>query len=259
MRAVDRNVFLLPAFAVPALAHLYARGCRILTVREPGPAGRLLALLPLILPRPGHGGLARVPVHAQAALGTPLLDPASADAALAAIADFLRATAPGVVGLAFSQLPQAGAALAHLERLAAARGASLVTSAAHGRAVLPHGAAFDAHLHAAVTRRRQKELRRQERRLAASGPLTFRSATDPAAVAAATEAFLILEGRGWKGARGTALVSRPKLATFLRAATRGLAQRGLCRIDGLYCGDTPVAMGIVPDSRGQRSLLEDGL
>ena len=241
-RAVDPNVFLAPDFAVPALAHLYPRACRILIVRK---AGRLLALMPVILPPIGRGGLARGVVHAQAALGTPLLDAAAAAVALEAIVRFLRTTRPDLVGVAFSSLPQAGGVFAHLQRQAAADGAALTILAQHRRAILPRGTPFDAHLRAAVTGRRQKEFRRQARRLADAGALVFSSAETPAAVAAATEAFLALEGRGWKGARATALVSRPKLATFARAMTRGLAQRGLCRIDALHCDGTPIAMGIV--------------
>jgi CelD/BcsL family acetyltransferase involved in cellulose biosynthesis len=244
-RALEPNVFLSPAFALPAFAHLYPRTCRVLTVREAGFDGRLLALMPLVLPPPGRSGLARVPLHVQAALGTPLLDAAAGSDVLAAILGFLRESRPELVGLAFSRLPQDGGVFALAEHAAAQDGAALTIIEPYRRAVLPRGTAFDLHLRAAVTVRRQKELRRQERRLADTGALAFDSVEEPGAVAIATEAFLALEARGWKGARRTALVSQPPLATFVRAMTRGLAQKGQCRIDTLSSGGLPVAMGIV--------------
>ena len=77
------------------------------------------------------------------------------------------------------------------------------------------------------------------------GSCVYGSARTPAAVAAAVETFLALEAGGWKGARGTALLSSPAQATFTRAMTRAMAATGRCRIDALELDGRAVAMGIV--------------
>lgn len=240
-RALERNVFLEPAFAVPALRHLYPPACVLLTVEAAD--GRLLALLPLLPPGTGRPTLARVPLHAQATLGTPLLDATLAPAAVGAILAWLRAERPEVVGLLVPRLPCEGATMAALA--AAGASAPLVLIDRHARAVLPHGASAEDHWRESVRGKRLKEWRRQERRLADAAGLRFVSAEEPAAIAEAIEQFMTLEGRGWKGARRTALISQPALATFTRAMSRGLAEQGGCRVDALLQGDTPIAMGIV--------------
>jgi hypothetical protein len=64
-------------------------------------------------------------------------------------------------------------------------------------------------------------------------------------VAAAIETFLKLEASGWKGKRGTALGQDEGDATFIRRASKGLAETGQCEIVTLHAGETPVASAIV--------------
>ena len=238
-RAAEPNVFLHPGFVTPAVHHLYERRVGFVVVREGG--GRWLALLPLVLPPPGRrGGIARLPLHEQAALGTPLLDAAAAPAVWAAVRLWLHRHHPYIVALLLPRLDADGATCASLRAAAVAAGGALSLMDLHARAVLPR------RLHdARLSPKRVKELRRQERRLAGDGILTYVSAETPADVAAATETFLVLEGRGWKGLRRTALMSQPALAAFTRAMTRALALDGSCRIDSLCRDGVPVAMGIV--------------
>ena len=241
-RAAEPNVFLHPAFALPALHHLYPRDVRIVVVRNA--TDRLLALMPLALPATGRG-LARVLVHEQAPLGTPLVDAAAAPQVWAAIRAWLRGQRPDLVGLVVPRLAQAGRTFADLRDAAAVAGAELTLFDQHARAVLPHGAAAAAHFAAALPAKKAKEYRRLSRRLADGHDVTYVSAKQPAAVAAAMEAFLALEAQGWKGTRRTALVSRPALAAFARAITRGLAECGGCRVDALCRDGVPIAMAIV--------------
>ena len=241
-RSLESNVFLDPDFAIPAFAHLYERSCRLIVVTQ---SERLLGLMPLLVPAAGRGGLARLALHAQAALGTPLVDAEAGERVFAAVAAWLRRHRPDVVGLAIPRVPQDGAFFAALERWSAAGHGALALFDAHARAILPHGETFEAHLRGALSSKKAKDLRRQGRRLAGSGELTFVSTADPAAIGPAVEAFLALEGRGWKGGRRTALVSQPRLATFARAMTRAMARRGACRVDALLRDGEPVAMGVV--------------
>jgi CelD/BcsL family acetyltransferase involved in cellulose biosynthesis len=115
---------------------------------------------------------------------------------------------------------------------------------------------FDRRLRAALQRdedggmrevggKRRKELGRLMRRLQEKGEVAFSSAVTNAQVRHAMEDFLALEGGGWKGGSGTALVCNPVLATFSRVATRRLADLSKCRIETLSLNGKPIAMGVV--------------
>jgi CelD/BcsL family acetyltransferase involved in cellulose biosynthesis len=97
----------------------------------------------------------------------------------------------------------------------------------------------------ALGAKKLKELRRLRHRLADHGAVRFEVAHTPAEVAAALEAFLVLEASGWKGKRGTALAQHDGDATFIRSATAALAKTGQCEIVTLRAGDAPVAAAIV--------------
>jgi len=73
----------------------------------------------------------------------------------------------------------------------------------------------------------------------------FEVARSPTDVSRAIEVFLALESSGWKGERGTALRQDEGDASFIRRATRGLAETGQCEIATMHAGDTPVAAAIV--------------
>ena len=101
----------------------------------------------------------------------------------------------------------------------------------------------------------RKDRKRQQRRLGDLGVRSYESARTPAEVARACEAFLALEGKGWKGRRGTALVADPAHATFARSMTRTMAENGRCRIDALLVGNRPAAMGIVLTDGAERAYF----
>ena len=77
------------------------------------------------------------------------------------------------------------------------------------------------------------------------GELTYVSSQSPERVRLAVESFLTLEASGWKGGRGTALLSDPSTAAFVRTMTRRLSREGKCRVEALELNGVPVAMGIV--------------
>lgn len=100
--------------------------------------------------------------------------------------------------------------------------------------------------HTGATR---KKLRQDFNRLAAEGAVEVANSRALDDVHAAFEIFLNLEAAGWKGSRGTALLSHAKDAAFARRligdlAARGCASVALLRVDGkpiaaqvmLYCG-----------------------
>ena len=132
--------------------------------------------------------------------------------------------------------------------------------AAHHRAILDAAPVAETKAITSIaSARRRKELRRQRRRLSETGVRRYVSARAPAEIARATERFLALEHNGWKGARGTALLADPTLATFVRTMTRLMAHEGKCRIDSLEIDGRPVAMGIVITVGDRAHFLEDGV
>ena len=244
-RALEPNVFLDPAFALPLFQHLrFARRPEFLLVWEAdGPAtfGKLLGLLPVHLPR--RGRLARGLRHPQITLGVPLLDRAWGAEGFAAMLAWLASHRPDLAGLVLTAVPGEGAfyralaspALRHL-------GVSVLDE--RRRAILRHDPARP-EVAALLSPRRRKELRRQRRRLAEAGDLAYRSARSPAEIRRAAERFMALEASGWKGRRGAPLLHDPTLATFTRTMTRLMAHDNRCRIDSLEVDGRPVAMGIL--------------
>ena len=249
-RALEPNIFLEPGFALAAARHFPAAWRPVfLLVWAADIDGRpvLLGLCPVQLPRLAFAArVASAWTHDQATLSAPLLDRERATDALAALLAGLDQIGPGLQGLILRGLEVDGP----LWRLLTEVGPDkLNVLERRSRAVLRrkdlvHGAAASA----GNASKRAKELRRQRRRLADHGSLALSVATAPAAVRDATEQFLFLESRGWKGRRGTALLHTSTLASFTRTMTRVLARLGQCRIYSLDLDGRPVAMGIVLSS-----------
>jgi CelD/BcsL family acetyltransferase involved in cellulose biosynthesis len=97
----------------------------------------------------------------------------------------------------------------------------------------------------------RKKLRQDWNRLTALGAVDVVNDRTPGGAAQAFETFLALEKASWKGAEGTALLSDPRDAAFVRRLLRNLAAQrsasvALLRVDGeaiaaqvlMYCGTT---------------------
>ncbi len=97
----------------------------------------------------------------------------------------------------------------------------------------------------------RKKLRQDWNRLTALGAVDVVNDRTPGGTAQAFEIFLALEKASWKGAGGTALLSDPRDAAFVRQLLRNLAAQGsasvaLLRVDGeaiaaqvlMYCATT---------------------
>lgn len=255
-RALEPNLFFDPDFLLPAAQHLaFARRPLFFLVwRASGFGERLVGLCP-VRTASWWTGRAAIGVwrHEQGALGTPLLDRAVAAPALDALMDFAGRVHPAASGLMFSDIPATGPFAALLRDRAMRTGAHLREYGRHERAVLPLAAGRDPL--EGAPQKRLKEWRRLRRRLEEeAGPLTFRIRTTPPEVRHGMEDFLTLESRGWKGARGTALLMNASLAVFARAASRLMAREGKCRIVSLECAGVPVAMGIVLLTQGRAAF-----
>ena len=103
-----------------------------------------------------------------------------------------------------------------------------------------------------------RELRRRERRLAGRGDLAFEvhdGRTDLAGLLA--DGFAV-EAAGWKGARGSAIASRPATSAFYAAVASFLAARGSLRLAFLRLDGRPFAFDFAVEEAGVHSLLKTG-
>ena len=243
-RALEPNAFLDPDFALPAAQHLSGRRrpCFVLVwAVEDGRRCDLVAVCPVVGRRGALRGLASTWMHDLSTLGFPLLDQARAAPALRALLFWAEKALPDASGLMIPSMPTHGPTAAALRDAAGAGGLDLAVLDSWERAALRGGGRAGL---AALSSKGAKELRRQRRRLAERGTLAHVAAETDDAVRAAVERFLALEAGGWKGAAGTAMLSSSARTAFLRAATRMLVRRGLCRIDSLTLDGAPVAMAV---------------
>ncbi|MBI1868186.1 MAG: GNAT family N-acetyltransferase [Methylocystis sp.] len=253
-RALESNAFYEPAFALSAARHFPAKSRPLFVTvwREASDQGgrRLVGLCPIVVSNPLLGaGLARVWLHKQAALATPLLDQADASLAVEALFAWFARSLPAAA-IVFPKIPKRGPTFAALVAGARAAGLQWRTFDEYDRAVLRSGGDADELCVRGDSREALKELRRRRRRLNDLGPVEHVLLSGPEEVRGATEDFLAMEAAGWKGSRN-AFLTQPYLTTFARSVTRLLAREGKCRIHALVAGGRPIAMGIVIESRGR--------
>lgn len=113
------------------------------------------------------------------------------------------------------------------------------------RPILLNGTDAETYLTNAIGKNHRREYRRLWRRLSETGRLEHQIATDEAAIIPALEDFLILEASGWKGAAGTAFLTRQRDADFARQAVHALASKQLVQIHVLKLDDKTIASLIV--------------
>jgi len=186
--------------------------------------------------------------HSYAPLSTPLLD---RDAAKDVIGCVRRALPklPGKPRLILDPLVNEDGAVARLRAGEHARQEISVSRFdAHERAMLRPAAGR--HPLASISGGRLKELRRQRRRLGELGVLARRVIARPE-IAAAIEAYLALEARGWKGKAGGAAQLDVATRLFLKEAVGALAAEGKARIDLLTLDEKPLAAAITLFSGGR--------
>jgi len=91
----------------------------------------------------------------------------------------------------------------------------------------------------------EKEMRRLIRRAEERGRARFSIVDRPQDIRDATEQFLALEARGWKGRAGTALVQASGRALFARSMAASMAQSDAVAIAMLTIGPDLAAAGVV--------------
>jgi CelD/BcsL family acetyltransferase involved in cellulose biosynthesis len=239
VHSVGDNLFFRPDFAMPAMRHLN-REVAIATVRQTD--RRLAALAPFTQARLGRVAPAvRLWAHEYAPLGLPLVDEKAVASGTAALLEGLAPSDSGT-SLIAADMPMESPVAKALVAAALRQSRPVDMLDGHVRAMLlrPEPGALDPR--AALPAKRRKEIGRQLRRLRDVGDVTFTAAIEAAEVRARFETFMQLEAAGWKGKRGTALISNTETAEFAREIVANRAEAGAARVDSIDLGGHPIAM-----------------
>ncbi|WP_335654239.1 GNAT family N-acetyltransferase [Parasphingorhabdus sp.] len=110
------------------------------------------------------------------------------------------------------------------------------------RALLQSDLGSQAYFEATVRGKKRKELRRQTKRLAELGDVTFHHRTDAEDLDRWIDEFLQLERQGWKGYGGSALDSSDQTREFFRDVLRGAARGGQLERHDIRLEGTPLVM-----------------
>ncbi len=247
VRRASSNVFMNPAALRAASATGFAR-IQMLMAWEEGAGVRKLVGVWALQSRkiaPFWPAVLEALPYNYAFLSSPVVDPAYVDAVIPAFFSAIESgpSLPDVVSL--HELDAEDPSYPAMLRELAARG---VTPLIVSKSARPFVTREFGVKRSGSTR---KKLRQDWNRLAALGAVEVVNDRTPAGVEAAFETFLALEKASWKGKEGTALLSDPRDAAFVRRLLQDLAARGdasvaLLRVNGeaiaaqvlMYCGGT---------------------
>ncbi|HEX7854229.1 MAG TPA: GNAT family N-acetyltransferase [Sphingobium sp.] len=239
----ESNSFYEPPLLDAALAQLVGKPVILLDVT--GEDGLALARLP-VARSSRHG---RYPalhcanwVHPHCYYGAPLLRAGREQDGWRGLLEQLDAASWSGDFLHLRLVDADGPAVRALQEVCAAEGRSMLEVARYERALLRSGLSAEAYWTENVRSKKRKELRRQQNRLAECGTISHRVLTDGSELRGWCDAFLAIEGLGWKGEEGTALASSPADERFFRQACADAFAAGgldMLRID---CNGQAIAM-----------------
>jgi CelD/BcsL family acetyltransferase involved in cellulose biosynthesis len=229
-------------YLTAALAALPTDSIRIAVVRD---GGGLLGIIPLV--RQTH--YAGLPLsHLQnwlnhnAFLGTPLIRKGAEATFWQALLAQLDTERDAGLFLHLSGLTDNGPVVGALEATCRKAGRRFAKVYHEERALLEHGLSPVAYWEANVRGKKRKELRRQHKRLAEEGILTFARTDGSADLDQWIANFLTLEKAGWKGANGSALDCSPATRTLFHGVLHGAANAKKLELLTLCLNDRPIAM-----------------
>jgi CelD/BcsL family acetyltransferase involved in cellulose biosynthesis len=239
--AAEPNPFAERWYLMAALEALETDNVRIAVVRDE----QLVGLMPLA----AESRYAGLPVpHLQnwlnhnAFLGTPLVRKGSEEPFWRALFEHLDVQRDNALFLHLTGMPIDDRVTAALLAVCTDDGRRCARVMREERALLEKGLSPNAYLEAHVRGKKRKELRRQHKRLAEEGILSFSRCEDDDGLDAWIEEFLKLEQRGWKGTNGSALACSDDTRALFSNVLRGAARAGkLERLD-LRLDDRPIAM-----------------
>ncbi|MGA8613154.1 MAG: GNAT family N-acetyltransferase [Xanthobacteraceae bacterium] len=246
-RALVPNVFYEPAFALAA-ATLFGRDAGAVLVWSGTAPRKLLGLFPAHREIRRYGFKLPMLVgwtHPFAPFGAPLVEREAAEPVIAAWLAHVAGDGdlPGLLMLPC--VPEEGPFAAALTAILRRAQMPAADFNRHERALLAPQGDRSAYVEHALGPRQFRELRRTARRLSELGALLFATATEPDAVAAATDDFLALEASGSTGTARTAAAGSGEVRGFVKAAVTALALEGKVAINRVFLDGRPIAAAIV--------------
>ena len=239
--AVDPNAFFGPEVLLPALEHL--KGDQDIRIFKLWHGDALVGLMPL---GPERFSRAKLPsisawLHDQAFLGTPLVAPGAEAAFWEKLC--YEAARPWWGGvLRIGRANYEGKVMSALLQYTKDAGMGLSVLRTFERAFLDTPTDCLAYQTQHIRGKKRKEWRRQRRRLAEIGNLTFSTSDTRTDVDSLIDDFLTLEAKGWKGRARTALAQDTSERAFFVDAIRSSAASGNLLVTTLRLDDTPIGM-----------------
>ncbi|WP_447726780.1 GNAT family N-acetyltransferase [Sphingomonas koreensis] len=237
--ASESNAFMERWFVSAGAAHLPPRHGRLLAIHA---GDQLIGLLPLATePRYGRLPIAHVEnwLHYHCFLGGPLLRRGHEQAAWTAILAALDADPQSRGLLHLTGLVENGP-VHHALLTAANRPCDTVHRIE--RALLESDLSPAAYYEATVRKKKRKEIKRLQSRLAELGNVTTTRLTSRDDLPEWIDTYLALEKSGWKGRAGSALACQPETAGFFREALTGAFDAGKLELLRLDLDGKPLAM-----------------
>lgn len=244
VECAEANCFYEPPLLEPALAEFDADGeVKLLAVRRED--GADLARLPVVRSdRHGRYRVAHVVnwIHAHCYYGAPLLRSGQEEDGWRGLLAQLDAASWSGHFLHLKLVDADGPAVRALRAVCAAEGRDMTEVERYDRALLRSALSAEAYWTENVRSKKRKELRRQQNRLAECGAITRHVLSDAADLPAWCDAFLAVEGLGWKGEEGTALAAQPADERFFRRACASAFDADGLEMLRIDCDGRPIAM-----------------
>lgn len=239
--ASEPNPFYESWYLLPSLRYLGSAECVEILRFEHN--GRLAGLLPVVRSRRYY----RWPVpnlagwlHANAFLGTPLIERGAEQAFWRALLEWADSSARTAMFLHLRAMPLGGPVHQGLTSALGNRTSAIVHR--EERALLHSTLSPDEYLEASLSGKKRKEIRRQWNRLAECGEVTVERLRSDDRLEDWTGEFLALEAAGWKGSAGSALASQDTTRGLFRDALSGASARGRLERLALMLDGKPIAM-----------------
>ncbi|MDB5697745.1 MAG: hypothetical protein JWN69_549 [Alphaproteobacteria bacterium] len=241
-QASEANAFAEIWFVEAGLRHLASENVKMIEVRE---RGELIGLMPLTIAR--RYGRMRVRHvqnwrHFHSFLGSPLVRAGREQAFWSAVLALLDGEPWAASFLHINGLVEHGPVHRGLGAAAWVARRSCDTVHREQRALLASSLSAEQYYERTVRKKKRKELKRLQDRLAELGQVAVRRLGSAEEIGPWCDAFLALERAGWKGKAGSALSCTAQTEAFFRDAVAGAFAAGRLEFLRLDLDRRPLAM-----------------
>lgn len=243
LHASEPNPFFEPWFALPSASHLARAQEPTFIAHVTG--GTLTGLVPVSRNLSYYGyplPHASVWLHPNSFCGAPLVARGHEVSFWSALLEQLDSAPQFALFLHLPLLPEAGPLNRALDQVLAESGRQHAIVQRQQRAMLASSLGPQGYLASSLSAKKRKELRRQQKRLAELGTLTFERLNDNTALERWVSDFLLLESAGWKGKAGSALAKSTSSARFFSDTLTRAANAGRLERLALRLNEEPIAM-----------------